>query len=600
MRKYILLTLLLSAVSAHAKQPNVILIMTDDQGYGDIAVHGNEFIDTPNLDKLHNDSLRMTNFHVDPTCAPTRGALMSGKYSHRARVWHTILGGNSMRAGQITMAEVFKNSGYNTALFGKWHLGANYPYRPMDRGFDEWLGCGNGGPGTTDDYFTNDRVNDHYWHNGEYEYREGFAPEVFFRETCDFIKKKGKDKPFFIYLPTYVPHGPYTLPDSKMADKYLKRFSEKFKKQAKKLAYYYAGIEVIDNNIGHLRKTLKAEGLDQNTIIIFMTDNGGTAGRSVFNAGMQGGKGSAYEGGHRVPFFIHWPKGGIKHGNDVSELNAHIDVLPTLVDLLDLTPPRGLDVDGRSFKKQLYNPQLELPERTVFVENQRTLLAQKWHKTAAMTSRWRLVDNKALFDIKDDPSQKMNVIEQYPEVVAQLRSDFDVYWEKVSPNDREMPITILGHPSDRETFLSSEDWYVNKAPWNHDTVGKGVKNYGSWHVQVHEEGTYQIELRRWPKEVNAPIAGIPELSKKVDAWSPQGPRFGLLYGGSKPSFKALPVKYMKLTMGEFSELLEVDSPATHKIFELQLKKEKYEIKAELLDSQKKVIAGAYYVYCRKL
>ena len=218
---------------SYAEQPNVILIMTDDQGYGDIAAHGNKCIDTPELDRLHRDSVRFTNFHVDPTCAPTRGALMSGKYSHRARVWHTVLGGNNMRPGQIILSEIFKHSGYNTALFGKWHLGANYPYRPIDRGFDEWLGSGNGGTGTTDDYFTNDRVNDRYWHNGEYVYREGYAPEVFFKETVNFIKKKGKEKPFFIYLPTYIPHSPYTLPDTALAEKYEKRFEKHFQRKEK-------------------------------------------------------------------------------------------------------------------------------------------------------------------------------------------------------------------------------------------------------------------------------------------------------------------------------------------------------------------------------
>lgn len=203
-----------------ASRPNVIVILADDQGYGDLACHGNGVIRTPNLDKLHAESVRFTNFHVDPTCSPTRGALMTGKYSHRAKVWHTIAGGNHLRASEMTMAGTFEASGYRTAMFGKWHLGSNYPFRPMDRGFQQWLGHGDGGTGTTDDYFTNDRVNDHYLHNGEREFRKGYAPDVFFGAAVDFIKDRSKQSPFFICLNTYVPHSPHTLSDRQWANKY--------------------------------------------------------------------------------------------------------------------------------------------------------------------------------------------------------------------------------------------------------------------------------------------------------------------------------------------------------------------------------------------
>ncbi len=216
-----ILTLLSASTNAaESQRPNIVFIMTDDQGYGDLACHGNSVIQTPNLDKLHAESVRFTNFHVDPTCSPTRGALMSGKFSHRAKVWHTIAGGNHLRAGEMTMADAFKASGYRTGMFGKWHLGSNCPYRPIDRGFDEWLGQGDGGTGTTDDYFTNDRVDDHYWHNGEREVRKGYAPDVFFNAAIDFIKDRGEGSPFFIYLNTYVSHTPHTLPDRAWANKY--------------------------------------------------------------------------------------------------------------------------------------------------------------------------------------------------------------------------------------------------------------------------------------------------------------------------------------------------------------------------------------------
>ena len=233
-----LCVLLLACVATvvAGEKPNVILIITDDQGYGDISAHGNPLIQTPHMDQLHAESVRFTNFHVDPTCAPTRGALMSGKYSHRAKVWHTIAGGNHLRAGQMTIADVFKASGYRTGMFGKWHLGGNYPYRPMDRGFEEWLGQGDGGTGTTDDYFTNDRVNDHYLHNGEFEYRPGYAPDVFYDAAIDYIRgQDDEQQPFFVYLSTYIPHNPHTLADRKWADKYMPEVDPK-------VAYFFAAI----------------------------------------------------------------------------------------------------------------------------------------------------------------------------------------------------------------------------------------------------------------------------------------------------------------------------------------------------------------------
>jgi len=506
-----------------------------------------------------------------------------------------------MRAGQATMAEVFKNSGYNTAMFGKWHLGANYPYRPMDRGFDEWLGSGDGGTGTTDDYFTNDRVNDHYLHNGEWAYREGFAPDVFFGEACKYIKERGKEKPFFMYVATYVPHSPYTIPDQSVTVDLEKKLTKKYGEQlAKKLAYYYASIQQVDHNVAKLRMTLEEEGLAENTIFIFMTDNGGTIGKSVHTAGMRGGKGSAYDGGHRVPFFVHWPAGNIKHGEAVNDLNAHFDVLPTMIDLLNLSPPKKLDFDGRSFKKQLFEPQTVLPERTLFVERQRTVKPEKWDRTVAMTRRWRLVDNKELYDIKADPGQKNNLIEAHPEVVTKLREDFEKYWVKVSPNDREPTVTTIGHPTDTETFLSSADWYVNGAAWNHKWASAGKKPYGPWFVKAHQKGRYQFELRRWPQEVNAPIAGIPKIDKTVDAWDEKGPKKFMIYAQDKSPFQALPVKYMRLTIGDFSKTVAIDNTTTQSRFDLKLKEQQYEVTAEMLDANQKTITGAYYVYVIKI
>lgn len=383
--------LLLTKNNALAKAlPNVVLVITDDQGYGDLSYYGNPLLETPNMDKIAQQSVRFSDFHVDPTCAPTRGALMTGKYAHRAGVWHTISGGNHLRASEITMADVFKQAGYSTALFGKWHLGSNYPYRPMDRGFDEWLGQGDGGTGTTDDWFDNDRVNDYYWHNGERVKREGFATDVFFDSAISYIQEQHKRKqPFFVKLSTYLPHGPHTLPDFSLKDKFKGKVSNY-------VAQFLASVERVDSNIGKLEQALENLNLTDNTIFIFMTDNGAASGVSLYNANMRGEKGWVYEGGHRVPFFIRWPNGKLKHGHDVEQLTSHIDVLPTLIDLAGLKNTTPIDFDGRSFKAQLTNPFYVLPNRTLFVETQRRLKPKQWEKTAGMMHKWRLIDNKEL------------------------------------------------------------------------------------------------------------------------------------------------------------------------------------------------------------
>ncbi|MFS4447999.1 arylsulfatase [Maribacter sp. 2307UL18-2] len=573
------------------KAPNVILIVTDDQGYGDLSCHGNPYIKTPNIDRLYKESVRFTDFHVDPTCASTRAALMTGKYSHHVGVWHTVSGGNHLRTSEITMADIFKSSGYRTGLFGKWHLGSNYPYRPMDRGFDEWLGQGDGGTGTTDDWFDNDRVNDHYWYNGKREKRSGFAPDVFYAAAIDFIKKDHKENtPFFIYLPTYLPHDPHTLPNKSLADNDNAALT-------KEVSYFFAGIEQIDWNINRLRKALEESDQAKNTIIVFMSDNGGTAGVKLFNAGMRGYKGQVYEGGHRVPFFIHWPEGQFKSDVDVKALTAHIDVLPTLIELCDLKLESEIDFDGRSFKQQLFDSELELSARTLFVETQRTYKAKPWVKTVGMHKQWRLVDNKELYNLQDDPAQKKDCIGEHPEVIENIRNAHKKYWSKVTPMHRVPPCPIVGHPNDPETFLSPSDWYLPKVPWNHAQVAMGSPEVGEWHVNIINQGKYRFEVRRWPREANAAIQGIPIFTKKVDAWGTGGPIEKLIYGNQ---MNPLPVRSIKLDVGKFSEIIQVGSEDKKVVFEMSLPAGNTKIKGTMLDGDNQIIAGTYYIYMTRL
>jgi len=338
------------------KRPNVVLVMTDDQGYGDLGCHGNDVIVTPNLDKLHARSVRLTDFHVDPTCSPTRSALLTGHYSTRTGVWHTIMGRSLLGKHETTVADIFifSTNGYRTAIFGKWHLGDNYPFRPQDRGFQEVLIHGGGGVGQGPDYWGNDYFDDTYFHNGKEKKFEGYCTDVWFDGALNFIEAN-KSQPFFCYIPTNAPHGPYNV-----ADKYSKPYRDKGVKGNQ--ANFYGMVANIDENMGRLMRRLKELDLEDNTILIFMTDNGTSGGHA---GGMRGKKGSEYEGGHRVPFFVRWPAGGLDGPGDIGWLSAHVDVLPTLIELCGLKKPRGLAFDGTSLARLLKDKTSKWPDRTL-------------------------------------------------------------------------------------------------------------------------------------------------------------------------------------------------------------------------------------------
>ena len=432
------------AAGAAERQPNVVLVMTDDQGYGDLGCHGNPVIKTPNLDALHAESVRMTSFQVCPTCSPTRAALMTGHYSLRAGIWHTIMGRSIMRPDEVTMGDVFSANGYRTGIFGKWHLGDNYPYRPQDRGFQEVVIHGGGGVGQTPDYWGNDYFDDTYFDNGVPKQYEGYCTDVWFDEALGFIRKH-QDRPFFAYISTNAPHSPYHV-----ADKYSAQYKGK---NGVVNADFYGMITNIDENMGRLMDTLRELGLEENTILVFMTDNGSAAGarrakdqtvKAGYNAGMRRMKGSPYEGGHRVPCFIRWPARGIEGGRDVNRISAHFDLLPTLIGLCGIEPPEDVTFDGRDLTPLLEDSDAAWPDRTIFVDTQRIEQPEKWRNSAAMTDRWRLINGRLLFDIEADPGQTKDVADKHPEIVARLRKDYDAWWADISQGFDEYSRLVLG------------------------------------------------------------------------------------------------------------------------------------------------------------
>ncbi len=478
--------------------------MTDDQGYGDLACLGNPQIKTPNMDKLYGESVRLTNYHVDPTCSPTRSALMTGRYSSRTGVWHTIMGRSIMHPDEITVAEVFSGAGYKTAIFGKWHLGDNSPCRPQDQGFEEVLVNGGGGVTQTPDYWGNDYFADTYFHNGKPEKFDKYCTDVWFDAAMKFIEQN-KDRPFFAYMPTNAAHGPFLV-----AEKYSKPYKDMGIPSPR--AEFYGMITNIDENLGRLEKKLAELDLIDNTILIFTTDNGTAAGaqRGGFNAGMRGQKGSEYEGGHRVPFFIRWPKGNIVGGRDVKHLTAHIDVLPTLADLCGVQVPQAAKVDGQSLLPLLKDSKANWPERTLAVHSQRLEFPKKWRKAAVMTDRWRFVtdgDRRELFDMDKDPGQKTNVAQDHPDVFRRLSGDYEKWYESISTRFDDYVRIGLGDDAENPAHLTCHDWHTDNGPvpWNQPSVARHPKANGFWAVDVKQPGQYKITLRLRPYYIEEPV-----------------------------------------------------------------------------------------------
>lgn len=474
-------------------RPNVVLVVSDDQGYGDIASHGNPVIRTPALDKLFGESIRLTQFHVDPTCSPTRAALLTGRYSARTGVWHTIMGRSLLRRDETTMADVFTANGYQTAIFGKWHLGDNYPFRPLDRGFKTSLVHGGGGIGQTPDYWGNDYFDDTYWQNGETRSFSGYCTDVFFDAALGFIEQN-KNRPFFAYIPTNVPHGPYNV---------AKRYSDYYRKQgiSDPLANFYGMITNLDENVARLVDRLDQLGLRENTILIFMTDNG--TARGDFNVGMRGRKGSEYDGGHRVPFFLRWPA-QLKGGQDIHQLTAHIDLLPTLIDLCRLERPRSVRFDGTSLVP-LLNGEKTWAERILFVQSHRIDHPRPWRKSAVMTERYRLVNGKELYDIQADLAQINDLASGQRAVVATLRNAYESYYEDVSRRFGEYCRIILGSEKENPSLLTCHDWHGEQVPWNQRMVQEVLRANGFWAVEIEHSGRYKVTLRQRPSWQKFPI-----------------------------------------------------------------------------------------------
>ena len=443
------------AVSAWAgplkgSRPNVILVMTDDQGMGDLSCMGNPVLKTPNLDKFYELSTRFREFHVSPTCAPTRSAIFSGRHEFRNGVTHTIKERERMALSTTTFPQLLRKAGYGTGIFGKWHLGDEDDYQPYSRGFSEVFIHGAGGigqayEGSCADFPPNREKEGRYFdnvilHNDKLVQTKGFCTDVFFQAALGWMKQQLSTKtPFFAYIAPNAPHGPMIAPE-----KYTKRWLDDGWDAG--TAGRYGMIENIDDNFGLMMKKLDEWKAWDNTLVIFITDNGqaGRSGKkkgkrvSHFTAGFKTGKGSPYEGGTHVPAFWRW-KGVLGEGVAINGLTAHVDFYKTFCDLAGVAIPGDIQrIDGRNLLPLLENPGTKWPDRHLFVHQGRWAKGvdpntAKFKNCAVRTQRWRFVNNKELFDIANDPFEKTNVLDRHPAVVAELRKAYDQWWAETVP-----------------------------------------------------------------------------------------------------------------------------------------------------------------------
>jgi len=493
-------------------RPNVVIVVTDDQGYGDLACHGNPVIKTPNLDKLYSESTVLTDYHVAPTCSPSRAALLTGHWTNRTGVWHTIQGRSMIRENEVTLGQHFAKD-YATAMFGKWHLGDNFPYRPEDRGFEEVYRHGGGGVGQTPDLWDNSYFDGSYFHNGKIVPAKGYCTDVFFRKAQDFIRAKAATKePFLAYISTNAPHGPLHCPQ-----KYLDMYQD----QKADIAAFFGMITNIDDNVGATRKLLADLGIADNTLFIFTTDNGTATGANLFNAGMRGQKGSEYDGGHRVPMFIHWPAAGLDKHLKFEPLCHAVDFVPTLLDACKVENTANVKFDGWPLQR-LFNPKIEYEEvdRFLITDSQRLVDPVKWRKSAVMSQQFRLINGQELYNINADPGQKNDIAKANPGQVAKMRAFYHKWWAELEPTFTQTTEIHLGHPDHPKVTLTSHDWLNAAPPWNQGMIRKAQGSHkkkfgGHWAIKVLEEGTYKISLLRYPEEANLPINATVPAGKNV-------------------------------------------------------------------------------------
>ncbi len=560
--------LLAAALPPSADPPNVILIVTDDQGYGDLQAHGNPVLRTPAMDRLHAESVRFTDFHVAPMCSPTRGQLMTGMDAMRNGATAVCQGRSMIRCDLRIMPRYFADAGYATGLFGKWHLGDSHPHRPQDRGFQEVLRHRAWGITSLADFWQSGYFDPTLERNGVDTPYPGYCTDIFFAEAMKWIDAcRSRGKPFFLYLPTNTPHVPEIV-----AEAYSERYGGSH--EGKRVpGAFYGMIANIDENLGKLEAFLEDRKLRDNTILVFMSDNGtqNGAAQAIYNAGMRDRKCSVFEGGHRVPLFVRWTGGKLRHGRDVGELTHVQDLLPTLVELCGLD--RGeTPFDGVSLAGLLRGTQERLEDRMIVI--QYGVGGERWKPAAVLWQKWRLLPGGKLFDLATDLHQDRDVSADFPEIAAKMDAHYGKWYGGARPMfDLPRHVTI-GSDAANPTILYASDWQGSYCDnWSGLSQARGT---GSWDVIVEKAGTYAFELRRWPEE----------SGKTLREGHGEGKNAGRT---------ARPIAGARLRIGAVDEKVDTKAEDAAARFSVRLEAGRTRLTADLLDAAGDVLCGAMYV-----
>ncbi len=559
---------------AAGRPPNVLILLTDDQGYGDFSCLGNPVLRTPNLDRLHGQSVRFTDFHVAPMCTPTRGQLLTGMDALRNGATSVTAGRAVVRRGIPLMPEMFRAGGYATGLFGKWHVGDMYPYRPMDRGFQEAKYFHGWGLSSAPE-FDNDYFHGRYRDRGVEKQFSGYCTDFWFDQAMDWMRRKAGDgEPFFCYLPTNTPHGP-TWVDEKYAAPYRREGQP---------AAFFGMIANLDENVGRLERFLEETGLRENTIVIFMTDNGGTGGVNLYNAGMRGRKTQYYEGGHRVPCWVRWPAGRLRAAGDVPVLAEIQDLLPTLLELCGWKAPAQARFDGTSLAPVLRGDADRTADRMLVVQYGQIL--KKWD-SCVLWQRWRLVGENELYNLDSDFAQKTNVATAHPDVLRRMRDHYEAWWAGIAPTIGDYCPLSIGSDRENPVILTSSDWQDIYCDNVHTVLaGRGGPQGGPWNVFVEKDGHYEISLSRWPhgRDLALDEACPP---KKMTA-------------GEMEAGQAMPIARARLQVAGEDLTLKASPGAREAVFRVRLKKGmKTRLHGWFQDAAGKDLCGAYYARIRR-
>ena len=525
-----------------AATPNVVFILSDNQSYYEMSCHGHAQIKTPRIDRFAKQSVEFNHFYAPPYCSPSRTAILTGRYAMRSGVFTTIAGRSIMHRDQTTLADMLKEQGYRTAIFGKWHLGFSYPHRPQDRGFEEVFVHRGGGVGQMEDYFGNSHYDTTFLHNGKVTPSEGFSTDTLFDRAMGFIEAN-RENPFFCFVSTPVTHSPHHGPKALVAELKTAGLTGDLG--------LFAQVQNLDANIGRILDKIDALGLAGNTIVIYASDQG----MNDLGAPHGGNRlGIPYDPAQHVPFFIRVPGAEPRR---CDRLAGMIDFFPTILALCGITPPGNCD--GLSLKPLITGAGKGYPEdRTLIVQCPRGRTASKWKNSSVKTERWRLVDGAKLYDIAADPRQRTDVAGNHPGVVRTLRSKYEAYWASFPDQATTLSRHLLGAKECPETMLNGTDWYSGSTPWASSHFRK--PGNGKWAVKVVRDGRYVFECRHFPREAD----------------------------------RALGKTHAKIQIGEVVKEVDLEAGAKFARFELDLKAGDYDLQTWLGTGEK--ATGALFVH----